>query len=162
MGWYYTYGIRTARDMKDSILRDIGNGRTVLASGGSGREFYVAYLCANGERAIELFLIEQSDGEYGYKPISEDMGPYYYNCPEKVIKAAGECSPERKTASDWRIKCREYAAKKRRKFNPGDRVTQNGRFYTVTGEYSRTYVAVTRDDGALFKAKISDLEPVTC
>lgn len=49
----------------------------------------------------------------GYKDLTEEMHPYYYNCPIKYLDMAPEVCPE------WRAKVREKAAKRATKLAPG-------------------------------------------
>lgn len=34
---------------------------------------------------LEVFVLEKSNGVWGYKNMDESMGPYYYNCPQAFI-----------------------------------------------------------------------------
>jgi len=38
------------------------------------------------DRYIHLDLLFSAKGQVGYKPLSEDMGPYYWDCPKKFLK----------------------------------------------------------------------------
>lgn len=46
---------------------------------------------------------------FNYKEMSEDMGPYYYDCPASILDLLDETASE--TANKWRAACREKAAK---------------------------------------------------
>lgn len=81
-----------------------------------GREYYAAVETigrATGERhvfaGVALVRISKSSGEeFGYKGMSEEMGPYYYNCPLRILD---KLTPtENAIALAWRTKCRETAA----------------------------------------------------
>ena len=55
----------------------------------------------------EVVLISYNHNDYfnvTYKTIPENMGPFYCNCPEKILKQLNE--PENDCAREWRKKCR--------------------------------------------------------
>lgn len=39
-----------------------------------------------------------------YKPMEEDMGPYYFNCPKRILDLLSPT--DSKTANEWRESCR--------------------------------------------------------
>lgn len=50
---------------------------------------------------------------FGYKDIGESMGPYYYDCPERILKLLTPTSDP--TANEWRQECwRRVRARKAR------------------------------------------------
>lgn len=42
--------------------------------------------CEPTERWIGCDLMRCDQGEWGYKPLDESMGPYYYSCPVSYLK----------------------------------------------------------------------------
>ena len=56
----------------------------------------------NGGSYISLFKLSSYDGEWGYKPISEHMGPCYYDCPKSLLEEADDAPNE--YAKQWRNK----------------------------------------------------------
>ncbi len=82
----------------------------------SGREYYAAVettTIATGERTVfagvALVQISRRQGEeFGNKGMSEDMGPYYYNCPLRILDRLTKTDHEQALA--WRTKCRETAS----------------------------------------------------
>lgn len=64
---------------------------------------------------ILLGPVKPSNDPYacGYKDMTEEMHPYYYNCPIRYLEMAPEVCPE------WRVKVRENAAKRATKLKPG-------------------------------------------
>lgn len=48
---------------------------------------------------------------FNYKDMSEDMGPYSYDCPVSILDMLSDT--DSKCAQEWRAACREKAAKKK-------------------------------------------------
>lgn len=96
---------------KDSVIAEMvaGKGWTenieVLDSSKHGREVYFLLRDKNlNKKFIALALVSSYKGrETGVKMMDECAGPYYYNCPEKFLKASEETYPG---AVEWRNKCR--------------------------------------------------------
>jgi hypothetical protein len=57
---------------------------------------------------IILCLTEKAHGEWGYKDMSESVGPCYYKCPLKFLNLAPE--PTSEYSKEWREKVRAYHA----------------------------------------------------
>lgn len=85
----------------------------IVAKALVGREFYVAYKRTSEEGvesvSIVLFLLSKNDGHVGYKDIGEEAQPYYFNCPERILKLS-TFNDDNSVA--WREKCREHARHK--------------------------------------------------
>lgn len=65
-----------------------------------------------GEVFIYLHLIaKQRNGGWGYKGMSEDMGPYFYDCPLSLLKLC--TGPDTSGSKEWREKVRAYHAAKK-------------------------------------------------
>jgi hypothetical protein len=65
-------------------------------------------------RWIGVYLLDrEKDYGWGYKPMDESMGPYYYGCPVSYLDQADE--PVNETAVEWREKVRQLAAERARK-----------------------------------------------
>ncbi|MGI9863066.1 hypothetical protein SDD30_16950 [Moorella naiadis] len=72
----------------------------------SGPKEIYAKICLLGYRPKDYF-------NFGYKDISENMGPCYYNCPERILKLLTPTDDE--WAMEWLEKCWErIRAKKAR------------------------------------------------
>lgn len=56
-------------------------------------------------------IAKDRKGGWGYKGMSEDMGPYQVNCPQSLLALCTE--PLSESAKVWRAKVREYHAKKK-------------------------------------------------
>ncbi|QHS09019.1 hypothetical protein [Sinimarinibacterium sp. NLF-5-8] len=121
----------------------------------------------NGKMFIELCLIKTYGGDWGYKPLSEGVHPYYYNCPERLLAKSEDDS---ETAINWRAKCRSVRSEQGEKQRLAEQIkaapfgTQFGyRSKIVTlvdpGFYrvSRGRVACRFPNGDIFAVRVSDL-----
>jgi hypothetical protein len=73
-----------------------------------------------------IFMTQRSRGEFGYKEVGEECGPYQYGAPLKMINMLDRLAPsENGYALKWRAAVRAHHAKKRErlKLAPGMRVT---------------------------------------
>ncbi|MDD3906446.1 MAG: hypothetical protein PHS46_08020 [Candidatus Omnitrophica bacterium] len=131
MGWLFVN--KDARmSAKDYFIKEFSseseNGKlTVLDISMRGSTSYMAIERINkrtGERIVfaVVCLTSQRSREYynfGYKDIEEDMGPCYYDCPERILRKLTVARSE--YALKWRESCRAARAKKPAKlFNVGD------------------------------------------
>jgi hypothetical protein len=64
------------------------------------------------ERYIEVNLLDQSDGDWGYKSMSWEADPYNYDCPLQFLMLAGN-PPPNTLAVQWCEKVREFHANRR-------------------------------------------------
>lgn len=87
-----------------------------------------------------VVLTSRKDGEFLYKEMSEDCGPYYYDAPKKMLDMLDQLAPDPgEYAQKWRAKCREkLAAKKSRTvWQAGDRIEYGGAEYTLRAPAGR-------------------------
>lgn len=61
-------------------------------------------------KIISVIKIVKDEGEFGYKDMDESMGPFYYDCPQSILK---ESTIQTETAIKWRNDCVEYAKNKK-------------------------------------------------
>ena len=63
----------------------------------------------------EVILTSRKKGEFGYKNIGEDSGPFYYDCPAKMINELDILAPvdPDSNAGIWREECRKKRAARR-------------------------------------------------
>lgn len=80
-------------------------------------------------------LTSRKRGEFSFKNMTEDMGPYYWDCPARLLDQLDRLAPNPgQSAIEWRTKCREKLAAKRKpkqKLSPGQIVI----FPRVTGQF---------------------------
>lgn len=115
MGWFFSHNSR--RELIDDLTREsispegevfrtlqkCFRGNTMYALHESGQK-------GNLHKWIGIYLIQRGGPYWGYKAMSEDMHPYYYDCPVSFLDEADE--PTTKAASEWRAIVRDLAAKR--------------------------------------------------
>ena len=113
MGTYYTVG-EGRQAIVDECCRDRPDARCI-ASSRIGNELWIVWeSTSDSSKRIELCLLTSQlfDGDrspsWGYKPISEAAGPYYYKCPLRFLSLAEVQNEE------WRTQVRHYHATKGR------------------------------------------------
>lgn len=109
MGWLYSSSWKSQKDVEKHILGSIAEGYKCLDTSSRAGELYAAIQRPDGEVFILTILIRSSGGEFGYKDIEEDMGPLYYNCPERLLQLS---TMQDATSVEWREKCRKKRADK--------------------------------------------------
>lgn len=147
MGWLFSPRWGNREELRHHLVAE--NGVNVLKSCWKGNNLWAVqeYTYKEGPetgktvRYICLYLC-QNGGEnqgWGYKDVSEDMGPYQTNCPVSYIELVEAHEREHgyeptSYAPEWRAKVREGVAKRQRKLNVGDKIKLYGHEYTV-GKY---------------------------
>jgi hypothetical protein len=109
-----------------------------------------------------IFLTRRNRGEFGYKDMSEDMGPHVCDAPLKMINLLDQLAPEPKGyAAKWRESVRAHHAKKkaRPKWCPGMHVTlRTGWTYQLIEPAApRKGWRVKRNDGTIWRMPFSQL-----
>jgi hypothetical protein len=71
-----------------------------------------------------VWLVNRRRGEFIYKDMSEDCGPFYYDMPARLLDQLDKLAPNApESALNWRAKCRAHIAAKRKTktiVKPGD------------------------------------------
>jgi len=163
MGWDSCHTWNSKADVKEGMVRRFtGDDTRVLASGGTGREFYLAVeTVSSGVKQVVCCLIEGHGGEYWAKTIGEWDHPYYYDVPNKVLKAAGPPDPSNARALAWRAEVARRRELKDQVFEKGMAVTVFGRPYTIVHpKWTRTSATIRGADGQVYKAKIANIVPI--
>ena len=79
---------------------------------GTPKELYMAVRSRDGSEVFAVVLLTQWNRadhfNFGYKDMSEDMEPYYYNCPKRILDALTLTTNEHSLR--WRAKCMERLA----------------------------------------------------
>jgi len=100
MGWDGCSAWKSRADVKQDVIAGwTRRGATVLGQYIAGDEFWYVVEEANGERFLALTLI-RNEGGWVKKTLSEDEGPYYYECPDSLLALVGP--PKTKFAKAWR------------------------------------------------------------
>ena len=122
MGWTFKEKPLNVREDLDRSLTwaNESGARRVLDSAIVNRtEYYAAveWVRPDGTREVwcAVFLLKfhprARDGlTFGYKDMSEEMGPYAWRCPVRILDAL--TPTENAHANGWRAKCREYHARR--------------------------------------------------
>lgn len=111
MGWTYCRNWKSAEDVRREVLTGWDDSYKVLAEGWGGggydgdRVLYAALEHRTKGRVIAVWLVNGDADGWGYKPMDESMGPYYYQPPRAVFEAAEPGGEYANPA--WRAKVRE-------------------------------------------------------
>ncbi len=106
----------------DNIMSYEGTGRTwnVVKSVMVGSTWYGAVSCTDKERNrtnvfAEVVLTSINKNEFWYKEMSENMGPFKYDCPASILEILS--FTDNKYALEWREKCKDTAKYKKFRSN---------------------------------------------
>jgi len=118
MGWLYTFDA-TRRDIIEDVTRTWSrNGvtSTAIARAAVGNHLWVVFeqLKDDGTPAIKpdgrficLFILDRGCGDgWGYKDVSESMGPTAVSCPLKYLKMVP--TPPNEYGREWREHVKVY------------------------------------------------------
>jgi hypothetical protein len=145
MGWTFTTMTRKA------LIEDLltNSNYEVLAS----RKPTTNHLWAvfkpthtDGDPVLCLFMLAKSEGMWGYKDITESMGPTVIDCPVSLFDLAPVAN------AAWRERVRTAAKRAKATFATGDEVVVYGKRYTVTGTVKRSYLLRSHADGGTYKS----------
>lgn len=112
MGWTFTVK-HFGETIDDFFDREVQWERLHFVGKGcvkNFREYYRAMYDTKEKRYCAFVALidtkERSDGyNMGYKEMSESMGPYICNCPERIMNIIERSEPENDCAKNWREKC---------------------------------------------------------
>ena len=116
MGWLYGWDSIESikRDTRaEYAVPDIAARMRIVdeASTNYGRNWWLLFEDADKKRFVALYLINGSrHSDFGYKNLTEDMGPCEVDCPLRLINAATE--PLNDWAREWREKVRAHHVKR--------------------------------------------------
>jgi hypothetical protein len=123
MGWFYTEGLTRAQLVHHLTEPWIGTDdklhRVSLAHAAVGNTLYVVWeVQETGERWISVNLM-RNNGSYGwgYKDMTESMGPTECSCPLKFLDMVAE--PNSEYAKNWRERVRAYHARRNQPLHVG-------------------------------------------
>lgn len=145
MGWYTGY--ETRQDVIADCIKQQATMKT-LAHCTTGNNLWVVFERTKPDNTtlkfVCLFMIQRYGArDWGYKPVDESMGPFYYNCPESYLDMAdgGEIN---ESSKEWREQVRAFWKHKRESaafantLNVGDVFTVFGKKYMMERKHSRT------------------------
>ena len=149
MGYYGTYSSK--KQIVNEVLASYGE--AVLAHHVSREALYVAL-----KTEILVYRIEKHEDGYYYKPMSEGMNPFYYDCPLKLLALCpGSGTPY---SQEWRDRVRILDARKKRTYQAGQQVQIYGKVYEVVGQVKRSYTVKDLQTGKVYRATTRIMEAV--
>ena len=102
MGWT---SFKQTKSKKEEILDYFKDSKfEIIDIACRGRDNYIATRnVETGDIFAEVVLVEMKDGDIYIKDMIEDCGPFYYNCPQRILNKLSE--PRTEIAREWREKC---------------------------------------------------------
>jgi len=155
-GWTSSYDWQSKKDVIEHIKRRVVRSPLMVSNGRGGCAMLAKD--SNGKKSIFVFLINKEGGEWGYKDMHESMGPYYYEVPLKMLKAADP--PENETAQNWREKVRKAQGLRAIKWQPGDLCSVYGNKFEVVSKRKRGWLVKSLANGKLYSAMPRQMEPL--
>ncbi len=163
MGWltmsrHAMGGHATAKAYLDdqfTYSRDVERGTAglkVLASScPQNRTYYAAAQVITNGVGGEVFAIickvlwnphSKTGEQFGYKDMSESMGPYEDNCPQNILDLLTPTQSE--YALDWRRRCAENLKRRARKIEDGDRIKLSAALTFTDGHVGDEFIVQKR------------------
>lgn len=167
MGWTFGYETDRKRFIESITSKShFSGGYTPLEHRVVGNHVWQLVLKnSTGDKFISLALIaKERNGGWGYKGLSEDMGPCYYDCPLSLIDKA--TAPVNQYAADWRNEVRKHHAEKaqRKQLQPGTVITFGNQRYRLDQRHPNPHKGwlVSRvSDGMTFRISNRNLAQAT-
>lgn len=147
MGWTSTCDSRKDKaSFIREILRDFSDSSYEIPEFSIVGNQVWAILKKEGiEDRIVLFLLSKIDGCWGYKSITEEETPFYFDCPLKYIRSTSEPQGSNLnvlgSGKSWRQLVLERASEKKQnsiKLKAGERVFLSSEKFLYPGEYTVT------------------------
>ena len=101
-------GFYSRIDVVDTLVNQYTNARFRIIDRKAtnfGRHLWMLLQPKEGPSFICLFKLSSYDGDWGYKPIDESMGPVYHDCPLSLLDQADP--PTSEYATEWRTRVRK-------------------------------------------------------
>jgi len=149
----------------DSHDKETGDKHTVRATAMVNmREFYAAveHIKADGTREVWCAVCKVGyypKDYYGFcvKAMSEHEGPYYHNCPEKILKLLTPTEDENALA--WREKCWANVNRKKVVKKVGDKVFYCGHVYSLDENLGRRCFSVHNvETGQRYRMRLNQVK----
>lgn len=164
MGWTFQEkpaNVKAELDRQLTWTGERGTNRVLDSAIVNRTEYYAAVetLLHDGTREVwaAVFLLKfhprARDGyTFGYKDMTETMGPYAWRCPLRILDLL--TATENEYANGWRAKCREYHARRAAlpKLREGMRLAvRNENVPTIDGKPVREVTVLRAGTKPLFK-----------
>ena len=111
MGWYYNNIKQTKKEFVTSLINEIKREEQqnqylqlrLDSHSLRGQELWLCYIDKKDKTSyIVLYKLSCYQGEWGYKPINETMGPYSHSLPPKYMLKYPCCVKDNKYSLDFR------------------------------------------------------------
>lgn len=104
----YYRPLKNSEIRKEIIEREFPSCKVHAISIPKWGEAYVAFSVPKHSEPNKVFcavvkIACNTSTEIGFKVMGEECGPYYYNCPKKILKMLSPT--DYKTAIEWREEC---------------------------------------------------------
>lgn len=167
MGWLFSCNPNFKKSDQIAEFRQPSywnEGVKLLADRVVGNHYWAAIQLPAGRKVVFLALLQSGgkDMGWGYKDMTEDSGPCYYDCPLSLLKMTDE--PTEGYAVEWRQKVRaHHAAKKARPLlTTGTVVHYCGHDYVLGTNLGRRGWSVRRcSDWVAFRMQAKQLAVAT-
>ncbi len=106
MGWTFLHNMPDKRQVIEMCTRGSKTLQCVMKAVHGNHLWTVWQDSVTKNKSIILFLLGKNQGDWGYKDITEIMGPWEYDCPLSFLDAVPE--PNTRSAKEWREKVRKY------------------------------------------------------
>ena len=158
MGWLF--GWNSKEEIVKHLLYNFRN-CGVIDHSVSGKEMWILYTGNDNNKRLMVCVIEKQDGRFGYKDNDVSAGPYYYNCPKRmVLQATYDCENSKEWLQEWeKIHSKEAKQEKEvwKKLKQGDKflrmVGESSEECIFVREYSKQSIVYTIKEGKVFRCK---------
>ncbi len=107
MGWTFLHNTPDKRQVVEMCTRSSDTLRCVTKAVHGNNLWTVWYDSVTKKKTIVLFLLGRDRGDWGYKDITEGMGPVECDCPLSFLEAVPEPT-DSPFAKGWRERVRAY------------------------------------------------------
>ena len=160
MGWTGTHK-ESGESVKEFFEKEFNwkDGQVLDCAVVNLREAYLAYKNHNtGQIIAFVCLLNYYPNDYynfHYKDMSENMGPYVYNCPARILDQLSEPAPN-EWAREWREKCRARLERKTNKAKTGNIIKFPTPLEFTNGDKIDTFQVTKVGKKTLFRAVFRD------
>jgi hypothetical protein len=107
MGWTFLYDAPEKKHVIEDCTRGSDKLKCVRKAVHGNELWTIWHNTETNTKYIVLFLLARRDGNWGYKDMTEAMGPYYYQCPLSFLAEVPAADEE------WREKVRQFHDQKK-------------------------------------------------
>jgi hypothetical protein len=161
MGWHGRFGSK--QEAVIDVIREMGD--ALVDHSVVGNHLWTLFRTEDGRLAIGLDLLKRGGNDWWVKSMDETMGPYYYDCPMRLIRAASP--PVSETAATWRKDVEAWHKKKaeeRKKtisVKPGDVIQYGSRQFKLTENLGRRGWLITDvDSNKMYRMPVTRLRRI--